>query len=530
MTQTTDMMILPRAFLRACRRANTREKVADSTGARLTGNDLLLRSLAIQRLLNRKLLAADEPYVGLLLPPSAGGVLANAALAIGGRVAVNLNYTLTPEVINACIKQCGIRHVISSRKVMERLKIELDAAVLYLEDFARQLTWADKLWSALHAKLPIALLERRLGLTRIRPEQTLTVIFTSGSTGQPKGVVLSQENLAANMASIENLIHLTEKDVALGVLPFFHSAGFTATLWTVLALDPKGVYHHNPLDAKEVGALCQKHGVTVLIATPTFMRMYSRKCEVAELASVNVVYAGAEKLPKELADAFESKYGVRPLETYGATELSPLAAANVAPGRQTPGAGPGAREGSVGRPISGVEIRAVDPESGKTLPAGTAGMLWVRGKNVMQGYLNQPELTAKVMRDGWYVSGDMGLIDADGFVFITGRESRFSKIGGEMVPHIKIEETLQSVLHLDEELRLVVTAVPDAKKGERIVVIHTELPKKPEEICKLLAQAGLPNLWIPSPDSFRQVEKIPVLGTGKLDLRGVRQLAEAQFQ
>jgi acyl-[acyl-carrier-protein]-phospholipid O-acyltransferase/long-chain-fatty-acid--[acyl-carrier-protein] ligase len=188
------------------------------------------------------------------------------------------------------------------------------------------------------------------------------------------------------------------------------------------------------------------------------------------------------------------------------------------------------REGTVGRPIPGVNVKVVHPETWQDLPRGEPGMLLVSGPNVMRGYLNQPEATARVIRDGWYITGDLTTIDADGFITITGRESRFSKLGGEMVPHVTIEDAIQKILGGDEDhLLAVVTAVPDPRKGERLVVLHLPTEKTPAQIRQELAAAGLPNLWIPSPDSFVQIEHIPVLGTGKLDLKAMRELAKEKF-
>jgi acyl-[acyl-carrier-protein]-phospholipid O-acyltransferase / long-chain-fatty-acid--[acyl-carrier-protein] ligase len=301
-------------------------------------------------------------------------------------------------------------------------------------------------------------------------------------------------------------------------------------LWTVLSLVPQGVYHFDPRDAHEVGKLCAKYGVTVFMATPTFLRIYLRRVQPDNFRTLDTVFGSAEKLPKELSDAFEARFGMRPYEAYGCTELSPLVSVNVPPSRNRDPSRPSAREGTVGRPIPGVRVKVVHPESGQDLPTGETGMLLATGPNVMKGYFQQPELTAKVIRDGWYVTGDLARIDADGFIEITGRESRFSKIGGEMVPHVTVEEALQRVLGGDEErLMAVVTAVPDPFKGERLIVMHLPVDKSPEQIRRELAAAGLPNLWIPSADSFCEVNEIPVLGTGKLDLRGLKELAIAKF-
>jgi len=508
-----------------------RRKIADSTGADLTGAGTLTGALLLRRFFRREVLAEEEKYVGLLVPPSVGGVLANAALAIDGRVAVNLNYTVSSGVMNHCIRKCGIRHVLTTRRVMERFPLEIDAELVYLEDLKEKIHAWDKILSALAAWLvPVSLLVRRLGLTRIDPDDALTVIFTSGSTGEPKGVVLSHRNVGSNVQGFSQVLDFNERDVMVGILPLFHSFGYTCTMWTAMTLKLRAVYHYIPLEARQVGKLAREQGATIVVATPTFLRSYLKRCSAEDFATVNTIIAGAEKLPVELIDAFEAKFGVRPFEGYGTTELSPVVAANVPPTRSPNGSSEGLREGTVGRCIPGVAAKVVDPDTGEDLGTGRSGMLLVTGTNVMQGYLDQPDLTAEVLHDGWYTTGDIAMIDDEGFIHITGRESRFSKIGGEMVPHLRLEETLNRVLDIDDEtLSLVVSAVPDERKGERLVVLHTGLNRTPDEICQLLREAGLPPLWIPSPDSFHQVGSIPVLGTGKLDLRHVKELALEQF-
>lgn len=527
-------LVLPRAFLRMCRRLGRQPKLADSLGTELSARETLLRTCILRRLLRRHVLGADERFVGLLLPPSVGGVLANAALAIDGRVAVNLNYTTSAELMNTCLRQCGIKHVLSSRAFVQKANLQaeaLQAELVYLDDFKDKVTVADKLAAACQAfLLPVSWLERWFGLHRVRPDDLLTVVFTSGSTGEPKGVMLSHANVASNVRAIEQLVRVDRHDVLVGILPFFHSFGYTCTMWTVLALEPKGVYHMSPLDARQVGKLAGHHQGTLLIATPTFLRLYLKVCPSEDFAGVDVVIAGAEKLPKDLCDAFEQKFGVRPVEGYGTTELSPLVSFNIPPGRALQADTLGLKEGSVGRPIPGTQARITNPETGEVLGTNQPGMLWIKGPNVMLGYYNRPDLTAAVIQDGWYKTGDIALIDGDGFITITGRESRFSKIGGEMVPHMKIEEALAAIIGAgEEELRAAVTAIPDERRGERLVVVHTALEKSAQQICKELHEAGLPALWIPSPDSFVKVEQIPILGTGKLDLKALKAVAMERF-
>jgi len=530
--RTERMAGLAQSFVRTCKKRKRGSKIADSTGNELTGGGLLMRSMILRRLLLRHVLADGERFVGLLLPPSVGGVVANMAVALDRRVPVNLNYTVTTEVINACIAQAGIKHVLTSRKFMEKVKLEPDAEIVYLEDFRNKPTLGDKLTGVLGAYLtPAGVLERILGLRDARPDDLATLVFTSGSTGQPKGVMLTEANINSNVQAIEQVIRLTPDDVVVGILPFFHSFGYTVTLWTVMTIDLKGVYHFSPLDAKQIGKLCQKHGGTVLLATPTFLRTYTRRCAKEEFVSLDVVVAGAEKLPEAVAAAFEEKFGVRPIEGYGTTELSPLVSVNIPPSRSLDESQVDCLEGSVGRPVPGVSAKITDLDTGEELGAGQTGMLWIKGPNVMKGYLGRDDLTAEVIKDGWYMTGDVALVDGNGFIHITGRQSRFSKIGGEMVPHIQVEEALAKAIEPDDEgvLQVAVTAVPDQKKGERLIVLHTAIDKTPGQLRKVLADEGLPNIYIPSEDSFHQVDEIPVLGTGKLDLRGIWRIAADVF-
>lgn len=527
--RSEDSASLVETFIRMCKRRCCKLKVADSMGGELSGGQLLTRTLVLRRLLRRHVLKDDEQYVGLLLPPSLGGVVANMALSIDRRVTVNLNYTVSSDVLNACIAHAGIKHVLTSRKFMEKMNFDLDTEVVYLEDFKDKPTTGDKLGSAAVAYLmPAGMLAKSLGARKTQGSDEITVIFTSGSTGTPKGVMLTHANIVSQVAAIEQVAQLTKRDVFIGTLPFFHSLGFTVTLWAVMTLDLRAAYHFSPLDANQVGKLCKQHRGTLLLSTPTFLRGYLRRCQPDELSSLEVIVTGAEKLPKDVADKFEERFGVRPVEGYGTTELSPLASVNIPPSRSA-GIVVDCKEGTVGQPVPGVSAKIVDLDSGEELGANAPGMLLITGPNVMKGYLGREDLTSEVIKDGWYVTGDVAVIDDEGFIKITGRESRFSKIGGEMVPHIKIEEDINELLNAEGELLAAVTAVPDDKKGERLIVLHTQIDKSVDELRKGLSERGLPNLFIPSADSFLQVESLPVLGTGKLDLKGIKQLAMEKF-
>lgn len=517
-----------RRVIQSCRR-HKGWKVTDTTGAELGGKALLARAMVLRRLLRHGILDAEERHVGVLLPPSAAAVAVNLALTLDRRVPVNLNYTLSPELLDACIAQAGIRHVLTSRRVLERLGIAPTAELVILEDLREAPTKRDKAIGALQAYvLPVGQLLRLLGLHRVSGDDVMSIVFTSGSTSEPKGAMLTYANVASNVAAVDQVIHLRPSDVLVGVLPFFHSFGSTVTLWTLLASDISAAYHVNPLEAQAVGRLCRERRGTILLATPMFLRTYARRCPSEDMATLEVVVGGGERLPADVSDAFEAKFGVRPVEGYGATETSPLIAANVPPSRALGNPQTSAREGTVGRPVPGVTVKTVDRETGADLGPDQEGMLWVFGPNVMKGYLNRPDATAKVLRDGWYVTGDIATIDVDGFIRIVGRESRFAKIGGEMVPHIAVEEALTRLVGADDEgfQRVVVTSVPDDSTGERLVVVHTPLQQAPAELCRALAEAGLPRLFIPSPRDFVPVDHLPTVGTGKLDLKRLAQIAQ----
>jgi acyl-[acyl-carrier-protein]-phospholipid O-acyltransferase / long-chain-fatty-acid--[acyl-carrier-protein] ligase len=502
--------------------------LSDSTGASLTGHQTLLRALVLRRLL-RRAVSPDERAIGILLPPTVAAAVTNLALALDRRVAVNLNYSLSAELIRFSLQEAGLRHVITSRAFLERMPIDLGGVdVILLEDLASQASAIDKGMAALLSFLPLPLLERVLGIDAIPEDDLMTIIFTSGSTGRPKGVMLPWRSIEANTRMVDALLRLRRDDVMLGVLPFFHTFGYTITLWTMLAMGVGAVYHTNPLEARVIGRLIRERGVTILLGTPTLLRAYMRRLSPEDFAPVEIVATGSERLPQSVADDFESKFGVRPFQGYGATELGPIVSANVPAARALGDPGTVLREGTVGRPARGVRVEVRDPETGAVLGPGERGLLWVTGPHIMLGYLNQPDLTGAVLQDGWYNTGDVVTTDEDGFITIVGRESRFAKVGGEQVPFAAVEEALAMLTGGSDDgaPRAVVTAVPDESTGERLVVIHTALDRSPDELVKELAKAGLPRLFIPSPVDFYEIDTMPLIGIGKVDLEAINRFAQ----
>jgi len=374
--------------------------------------------------------------------------------------------------------------------------------------------------------LPVSWLSRS-GRGSAAPADSLaTVIFSSGSTGVPKGVMLSHYNVIANIEAIAQLFWIGDRDRIVGVLPFFHSFGFTVTIWFPLIAGCGVVYHPNPTDAKAIGDLVAKYRATLLLSTPTFCSTYTRKCTAEQFASLRFVLVGAEKLREAVAAAFREKFSRELLEGYGCTEMSPVIAVNAPnfdAGKYTQ---VGTKPGTVGHPLPGVAAKIVDPVTFQALATNQEGLLLVKGSNRMLGYLNQPERTAEVFHNGWYITGDIALIDDEGFIRITDRLSRFSKIAGEMVPHIRIEEAMGKVLG---DYPCAVTAVPDEDRGERLVGLYTRPEMTPSELWQRLSETDLPRLWLPKRENLYQVDSLPLLGTGKIDLRGLKTLAQQQL-
>jgi acyl-[acyl-carrier-protein]-phospholipid O-acyltransferase / long-chain-fatty-acid--[acyl-carrier-protein] ligase len=486
--------------------------------------DSLIKTVFLARRLRP--LWTDQKMVGVLLPPSIPGALVNWAALLLGKVPINLNYTTSNEALASCARQCDLKTVVTSRAFLEKVPLQPPGQIIYAEDLAEKPGIGEKIAALLVAKLfPARMLEWFLGVSKPAGiDDTATVIFSSGSTGEPKGVVLSHFNLASNVEQIEQVYHLHDGDRILGILPFFHSFGFTGTLCLPALTGIGVVFHVSPLDAQAIGALVSKYKVSMLLSTPTFLSSYARRLPPEAFGSLRIVMAGAEKLPERNAQFFEDHFGIRPLEGYGCTECSPVVAVNTYDFRAAYFRQVGAKRGTIGHPLPGMGVRVVDVETGEPVGVDKPGLLFVRGPNVMVGYLNRPEKTAEVLKDGWYNTGDIATVDEDGFLRITDRLSRFSKIGGEMVPHIKVEEKLHELLNAEGQV-LAVTAIPDEKKGERLVVVHTLNEATLKECMEKMAKSDLPALWKPRPDQFVFVEKLPYLGTGKLDLRKLREVA-----
>jgi acyl-[acyl-carrier-protein]-phospholipid O-acyltransferase/long-chain-fatty-acid--[acyl-carrier-protein] ligase len=514
--------------------------VADSTGLTLTYGQLMLHSIMLAELLRGQL--APDDTVGILLPPSAAAVVTNLALTLLNKLPVNLNYTIGDKGLQSCVEQCDLKHIISSRRVLRRLNMHPPADIIVLEDVRSKIDTMAEIKSWLEASVvPEQLLHKFLpGLSSNldcnnqttysqelnvykKVDEPAAVLFSSGSSGEPKGILLSHHNVLSNIQALRLHSGVETSEVIFGVAPMFHSFGYTLSMWAPLCLGHSVVYHYDPFDALTIAKLFSQHQATTLICTPTMLGHYVRRCAPASFRSLKHCIVGGEQMSKTLVEEVRRKWHITPLEGYGLTETSPVISCNVPcdvvlPDGRVVG---GTKIGTVGTPLPGTSIRIVDPDTRVDLPVGTAGLILVKGPQVMMAYLNKPELTASVLRNGWFETGDIGFMDEDCFLTITGRKNQFSKIGGEMVPHLALLDEIIKISGLQQNCVCIVS-IPDRTRGERLIVVYTDNALVPEELLKKLKSAGLPRLWLPDLRNFFLVDSLPILASGKIDLAAAK--------
>ena len=467
--------------------------------------------------------AQDEKRIGILLPPGRAGAIINMAVAMDGRCSVNLNHTVGKENLDYMCAVAELKTVVTSKLYWRHIKIdELPVRMVFVEDLLPNMSKLSVIaWLLLMLIMPASI------FCRGRAEDTATILFSSGSTGQPKGVQLSHRNMLYNGRAVCQHVNVTSKnhDRILNPLPYFHSFGLNVGLWLPLCNGLCTINQVDPRDGKAIGELCAKHHATFLISTPTFVRSYMRRIEAEQLKDLRFAMVGSEKCPLDLREQFKEKYNALLLEGYGCTELSPVVSANALDTKRDGLTERGSKDHSIGRPLPGIEVFTVDPESKQRLPHGESGLLMVRSPSRMQGYLAQPEKTAEAIIGDAYNTGDIGHIDEDGFLFITGRLARFAKVGGEMVPLDNVQEKLQRfAAEINAECMVAVAAVADPSRGERLIVMHTGLECDVNDLLGSLNE--LPPIFKPKSRDVHEVEALPVLGTGKLDLKGLKTLAE----
>ena len=488
--------------------------------------------LAVSFMLSRRMSDwTSQARVGILFPPGLGAYIANLAVVLAGKVPVNLNFTLGPSSAVACLQKAEVDCLLTSEQVQHKIphfpwpESGIIDLVEEMKSMPKAKTLALLSWIHL---CPAKLLAKILKVPAKGGELEAGLLFTSGSSGEPKGVMLSHRNILGNCAQIDATGLLPASEKVMANLPIFHSFGFTVTLWYPLLRGCTVITLASPLDVKKVADTIKAESATILIGTPTFLKPYMKHVEPEQLASLKYVVAGAEKTPNSFADAWEARFGSLYLEGYGLTETSPVVSINtpaIPKGVNYPGdSTEGSRRGSVGRMMPGHAARILNPDTMQDIEVTAVGLLLLKGPNIFRGYLGEPEKTAEVMQGEWFITGDLARFDVDGFLFIEGRLSRFSKIAGEMVPHGTVEEALiQAYNLLDAERPIIaVTGRPDKAKGEALVLLAA-MDLELDDVREKLSAAGFANLWVPK--EIKRVELIPTLATGKLDLRQIQALA-----
>src|SRR5947207_520036 len=491
----------------------------------LTRSKLLGVAAALSRYLRKEF---PGERIAIVLPASKGSMLANLAVTLADKVPVNLNFTIGRAANESCCRRANLRVAISATQFMERLKgFPWPERVLKLDELMPRMKRQIILWWIMSILVPARLLWWLLQIPKAGGHIEALLLFTSGSTGDPKGVVMSHRNIVGTVSQFRQLLDAKKEDAILASLPFFHTFGSTVTLWYPLIEGVSIVTYPNPLEATKNAALIERHKLTLLLATPTFLRGYLRKAEPDQLRTLRLVITGAEKLPLHLAKAFEERFKQRVFEGYGLTETSPVVSVNLPepqptkPGEQVQ---PSSRLGSVGKMAPGIAAEIREPENDRKLSLHETGMVWFRGANIFEGYLHDEKRTADVLQDGWFKTGDVGRFDEDGFLYIEGRLSRFSKIGGEMVPHEAVEQKIIDLLGFSgkDERLVAIVGVQDESKGEALILLAA-VDVDLAQLRDKLRDAGVPNLWIPK--KICRTDSIPVLASGKLDLKKCQELA-----
>ncbi|MBO5761925.1 MAG: MFS transporter [Lentisphaeria bacterium] len=489
---------------------------------------LLISAILLNRRLRKLQGDHTSKHIGIMLPNSIEAVLSIFAVLFADKIPAILNYTSSADSFDLAVKKTKIKIILTSRSFLKQLKMEARSEMVFMEDLYPeiQLRFKRFFWS-----IPVLFFNTKELMKLVSPEtwndvnKTAVILFSSGSTGIPKGIMLSHHNITGDATSVINSIGWNKNDRILGNLPVFHSFGLNVCLWLPVISGTETILVPGPLDTTLISKAMLERRPTVLMATPAFLLTYMRRCPKEAFKSLRLVVTGAEKLRDDIADRFFHLTGLAIAEGYGCTELSPIVSINLANSLMELGTTV-AKRGSIGPPIPGVCIKIVDPESFELLPANTDGLLIVKGPVVMQGYLDDPEKTKEVLKDNWYITGDIARMDNNGFITLTGRLSRFSKIAGEMVPHELVERELNNILLLDERL-LAVCGAPDSKRGEKLLVFYTDRERiKPNELIRKLREKGIPNLWIPKEENFVHIESLPMLGSGKLDLSNLANLAK----
>lgn len=499
-------MILHHQFIKTAKENNDKIAIKD----RMTGATVpYARALIGALILAKKFKKYDDKYIGIMIPTSAGAMLSCIGALMAGKIPVMINYS-TGAADNSVYaqKKCGFKTIIVSKALLEKIKCPLVDGMVCIEDIMKSVTTVDKIFAALKTKLPSSSIINSTPKTDI--EDTACILFTSGSEKDPKAVQLSHKNIGSNVEDVINVMNLTKEDIIFSILPLFHVFGQQVNFWMPLTLGMTAVTYANPLEYKTIPGIIKKEGCTMIAATPIFLSGYLRESKPGDFEKLELVVAGADKTPEWLREGYREKHNIEIIEGYGATETSPVISVNRRDNN---------KPGSIGLVVPHCEVKITSVDTGEILPAGGEGKIMVKGDLVMKGYLD-PEKTEKAIVDGWYDTGDIGVMDEDGFLWHKGRLKRFVKIGGEMVSLVKSETIISEVLH--KNIDCCVVDIPDSVKGSSLVAVVTQEIDK-EQLIKDLA-GKLPPIAIPK--KFLVIDELPKMGSGKADFRTITKMAK----
>ena len=526
---------LARLLVEGMRRNGKVEIIDGMDGSSLPYYKVLGVAMALSRELKK---IVKEPRLGIILPPGKGGLIANYACILAGIVPVNINYTSSDSAFKSIVRQSGITRFITARAFMSKLPQfpwpEGDA-IIHLDKTLKGIGMPKIAgWVAFARFAPMGLINVTFNLDNRKGNDEAALLFTSGSSGEPKGVSFTHRMIIANMTQVLSKVTLPPGEKFLCSLPIFHSFGLTISTLLPPVYGFGMVTYPSPLEAKKLNELIEQHKCALVVTTPTFARSMLRRAGAHTYDSVKFFIVGAEKLQTSVADEFKQKCNVTLLEGYGLTETAPVCGVNLqetGPTKEQPYFVPGYRFGSIGQLLPGLAVRITDPDDDNVrLTLDEQGMIWFKGPNVFKGYVGREDLNEGIFKDGWFKTGDLGRVDLNGMLTLGGRRSRFSKIGGEMVPHEVVENAIEEFVTHPEGFAgraVAVVGVPDAQKGEALVLLscvhHSQLTQALDEIRTYMVEQGLPRLWCPR--EIIPVETIPALPTGKMDLRGCQMLA-----
>ncbi len=504
-------MLLHQEFIKNAKKFGAKPAIIDRF---LDKNVSYGKALIASLILAAKFRKYHDGFIGIMVPTSAGCMLSVLGVLLAGKVPVMINYS-TGAAGNAeyAQKKCGFKTIIASRALLEKIGCRLVPGMVFIEDIMAGVGPVDKVGALVKSKLPLPLLLK--AVHQGDPDDNLVILFTSGSEKDPKAVQLTHRNIGSNVLDIGRVLTVTSADVMLANLPLFHVFGHNVDFWLPLLYGMTIVAYANPLEYKKICAIVREEKVSLMVGTPSFFAGYLRQSDPGDFSSLRVAVAGADKTPDSLRAGFLQQHGLELCEGYGTTETSPVVATNL-PGANKPG--------SVGRVLPGVRVKIVDINSGEALPPGCEGKILVKGDLVMKGYFDDLEETSLRIKDGWYETGDMGMLDEEGFLWHRGRLKRFVKIGGEMVSLVRVESVMLGLL--PEDVDCCVVEVPDSLKGAKIVAAITG---EVNERKLLKAMAGeLPAIALPK--QFVVLNEFPKMGSGKIDFRSITEMVRQKLQ